>query len=106
MTTYFFALRLSQEADSDAFADALYADGHDCVLSTCDGVTEADFHRDADHLQAAIRTAIASVHRAGPTVRVTGVFLDDEQPIDEAFLDVASCPNPAAELAAPAESGK
>jgi hypothetical protein len=43
VTTYWFTLRLDgPAADTDAFSEALYADGHDCVLTTTDGTVRAD----------------------------------------------------------------
>ena len=82
---YAFTLILEGDAaDTDEFADKLYGDGHDCLLSTCEGVVRAGFDRDAVTFRDAVTSAIRSVHRADPSVRVVGVLTDD-QPIDAIF---------------------
>lgn len=83
--THSFTLILDGDAaDTDEFADVVYGDGHDCTLSTCEGVVEADFYREAPNFREAVASAIRSVHKAGPSVRVVGVLTEDE-PIDAAF---------------------
>jgi hypothetical protein len=54
---------------SDELADKLFAAGcDDGSPGMCAGQTVIDFHRDADSLEAAIRSAVASVASAGCTV--------------------------------------
>jgi hypothetical protein len=61
-----FALILARPEESEEDAERLYEAG--CVdgsISTCDGVTRIDFHREAESLEAAIRSAVADVNRGG-----------------------------------------
>ena len=61
-----FALILARPEESEDDADRLYEAGcGDGSISTCAGVTRIDFHRDADSLESAIRSAVADVKRAG-----------------------------------------
>ena len=54
----------SDEAGADA--DALYEAGcDDGSISTSGGTTRIDFHREAEHLEAAIASAIADIRSAG-----------------------------------------
>ena len=47
-------------------ADELYETGcDDGTPGTCNGVCSIDFHREADSLESAIRSAIATVKSAG-----------------------------------------
>jgi hypothetical protein len=86
---YSFTLILDGEAaDTDEFANEVYGDGHDCTLSTSVGVVKAGFDREAASLREAVTSAIRTIHRADPSVRVVGVLTED-QPIDAAF-DLAS----------------
>lgn len=86
MTTHWFTLRLEgAAADTDGFSEALYDNGHDCVLASTDGAVRAAFHCDAATLREAILSAIDSVHRADPAVRVVGLELEEGRTIDEAF---------------------
>ena len=83
MTVFSSSLELAgDDADADRFADAVYGDGHDCTISKRAGIVRAGFDREAMNLREAILSAIATIHRASPTVVVTGVSLDDGQPID------------------------
>ena len=51
---------------TDAAPDALFEAGcDDGTPSTCNGVFSIDFHREADSLEEAIRSAIANVKSAG-----------------------------------------
>ncbi len=88
MKTYWFTLRLDgPAADTDDFSEALYDDGHDCVLTTSNRVVKAAFSRDADTLRDAVLSAISSVHRADSSVRVVGLEIDEEgQAIDDAII--------------------
>ncbi len=71
MTKYEFTLILKGSLElTEAIADTLYASGcHDGTPGTCQGVFSIDFHRESDSLEAAIRSAIASVQAAGYDVQ-------------------------------------
>ncbi len=61
-----FALILARPEESEEDADRLYEAGcSDGSISTCDGVTRISFHREADSLEGAIRSAVADVNRGG-----------------------------------------
>lgn len=61
-----FALILAQPEQSEEDADRLYEAGcDDGSICTCQGVTRIDFHREAESLETAIRSAVADVRRAG-----------------------------------------
>jgi hypothetical protein len=61
-----FALILARPEESEEDVDRLYEAGcSDGSISTCGGVTRIDFHREAESLEAAIRSAVADVNRAG-----------------------------------------
>ena len=67
MTRYEFTLILlgSLELTED-IADALFEAGcDDGTPGTCNGVFSIDFHRDANSLEEAIRSAIGNVNSAG-----------------------------------------
>ena len=67
-----FALILARPEESEEDADRLYDAGcSDGSISTSGGVTRVDFHREGDSLEAAIRSAVADVNRAGfPVARI------------------------------------
>ena len=67
MTKYVFTLILKGSLDlSEEIADELFAAGcDDGTPGTCEGVFSIDFHRKADSLEEAIRSAIANVKAAG-----------------------------------------
>lgn len=70
MPNYYFKaiLRDSPELTED-LAERLFASGcDDGTPGMCAGQTVIDFHRNADSLEAAIRSAVASVAAAGCTV--------------------------------------
>lgn len=53
---------------TEELADKLFAAGaEDCSPGSCDGVLSVDFHRDADSLEQAVRSAIAHMQAAGLT---------------------------------------
>ena len=53
---------------TEELADKLYAVGaDDSSPGSCDGVLSVDFHRDADTLEQAVRSAIAHMQAAGLT---------------------------------------
>jgi len=70
MTTHEFRLVLVDKSDlSLDETDALYEAGcDDATFGGCDGVVYGVFHREADTLEYAIRSAVADVQRAGFTV--------------------------------------
>jgi hypothetical protein len=67
MTKYEFTVVLKGDHElTEEMADALYEAGcDDGTAGTCDGVGSIDFHREAESLEAAIRSAIANVQKAG-----------------------------------------
>lgn len=89
MTNYGFTLIVEGIPDSEegflSFADAVYGIAPDCTVS----MGRIAFDRDADSLIEAIRSAVKSIHRADPSVIVTGVVLDEGQAID-ALLGVVA----------------
>jgi hypothetical protein len=61
-----FAMILARPEESEDDADRLCGAGcNDGSISMSAGVTRIDFHRDADSLEDAIRSAVADVNRAG-----------------------------------------
>ena len=70
MTTYRFTLiLLDHHYMSEDMAEALYEAGCDDALPhSGDGIVGVDFDREAPTLEAAIRSAVADVKRAGFTV--------------------------------------
>ena len=67
MTKYEFSLVLKGTWElTEEMADELYEAGcDDGTPGTCNGVCSIDFHREADSLESAIRSAIANVKTAG-----------------------------------------
>lgn len=70
MTKYSFNLILMGSPDLiDDLAERVYTAGcDDGSPGMCNGVTLIDFHREAESLEAALRSAIADVNAAGCTV--------------------------------------
>ncbi len=70
MTKYEFTLILKGARElTEEIADGLYAAGcDDGTPGTCNGVFSIDFHREADSLESALRSAIAHVKSAGHEV--------------------------------------
>lgn len=67
MPTHEFTLILTAEPDEDQ-ADQLYARFQDGTISTTAGIARIDFHREADNLMGAIRSAIQDVRSVGAEV--------------------------------------
>ncbi len=67
MAKYEFTLILPDPLElTEDLADSLFEAGcDDATPGTCNGVFSIDFHREADSLEAAIRSAIANVESAG-----------------------------------------
>lgn len=67
MTRYEFSLILSDSLElTEDIADALFEAGcDDGTPGTCNGVFSIDFHREANSLEEAIRSAISNVRSAG-----------------------------------------
>lgn len=67
MKKYEFTLVLKgQRKLTEAVADALFEAGcQDATPGSCNGVLSIDFHRDAVSLEAAIRSAMKNVKKAG-----------------------------------------
>jgi hypothetical protein len=67
MATYDFTLVLKDAPElTEELADSLFAAGcDDGTPGMCGGVTTIDFHRDANSLEDAIRSAIADASLAG-----------------------------------------
>jgi hypothetical protein len=70
MTKFSFTLILAGSPElTDDLAERLYTAGcDDGSPGMCNGVTLIDFHREAESLEAALRSAIADVNAAGCTV--------------------------------------
>ena len=67
MTRYDFTLILARDTEFSAeLADRLFEAGcDDGSPGTCCGVVSIDFHREAESLESAIRSAVADVMKAG-----------------------------------------
>lgn len=73
MTQYEFTVILQGSPDlTEEMADALFAAGcDDGTPGSCHGVFSIDFHREANSLEEAIRSAMADIRMAGfQTARV------------------------------------
>ena len=81
MNTYRFTLILSEPEQSEADADALYAQFNDGTLVTSEETTRIEFDRDAASLIDAIHSAIADVERT--RFRVAFVETPESHVIDE-----------------------
>ncbi len=70
MKTYEFVVTLAEGAEhSEALVEALYAAGcDDGSVWSCQRVVQIGFSRRADSLEAAIRSAITDVQKAGCTI--------------------------------------
>jgi hypothetical protein len=70
MRVYDFTVILALGTDlTDDLANSLFEAGcDDGSPGSCEGVVSIDFHREADSLEAAIRSAIADVQKAHCTV--------------------------------------
>jgi hypothetical protein len=68
--TYEFVVTLAKSTEhSDALVEALYEAGcDDGSVWSCAGVVQIGFSRQADSLEAAIRSAITDVQKAGGSV--------------------------------------
>ena len=84
MAKYEFSLILSGPLElTEDLADSLFEAGcDDATPGTCNGVFSIDFHREADSLEAAIRSAIANVELAG--YRVARVEMEAEAVVGQA----------------------
>ena len=78
MTKYEFTLILKGSWElTEEMADALFEAGcDDGTPGTCNGVCSIDFHREADSLESAIRSAIANVKSAGYEVERVQIEAD------------------------------
>jgi hypothetical protein len=78
MTKYEFTLILTGAPElTEEMADKLYEAGcDDGTPGTCNGVCSIDFHREADSLESAIRSAIAHVKSAGYEVERVEIEAD------------------------------
>ncbi|NLX96191.1 MAG: hypothetical protein GXY83_08440 [Rhodopirellula sp.] len=70
MRIYDFTLELSAGTElTEGLGNSLFEAGcDDGSPGSCEGVVSIDFHREAESLEAAIRSAIADVQKAGCTV--------------------------------------
>ena len=84
MAKYEFRLILPGPLElTEDLADRLFEAGcDDATPGTCNGVFSIDFHREADSLEAAIRSAIANVESAG--YRVARVEMEAEAVVGQA----------------------
>jgi len=64
MKEHDFTVILTADPDEEA-ADRLYGEIDDGTLSTIAGVPQIHFHREGNSLEAAIRSAIASIKAIG-----------------------------------------
>ena len=91
MSTYAFTLRLAGVPDDHEgfvdFSNAVYRPDIDLSVGMVGGVPEVRFEWAAGNLRDAISRAIAHIHASAPGVTVVGILLDDDQAIDEAFVD-------------------
>ena len=78
MTKYEFTLILKGSLElTEDVADGLFEAGcDDGMPGTCEGVFSIDFHREADSLEDAIRSAIANVKVAGHAVERVEIEAD------------------------------
>jgi len=78
MTKYEFTLILKGVRElTEDMADTLYEAGcDDGTPGTCNGIGTIDFHREADSLETAIRSAIANVKSAGYEVERVEIEAD------------------------------
>ena len=78
MTKYEFTLILKGARElTEEIADTLYEAGcDDGTPGTCNGVFSIDFHREADSLESALRSAIANVKSAGYEVDRVEIHTD------------------------------
>ncbi len=78
MTKYEFTLILKGARElTEEIADKLYDAGcDDGTPGTCNGVFSIDFHREADTLESALRSAIAQVKSAGYEVERVEINAD------------------------------
>jgi len=78
MTKYDFTLILKGSPElTEDLADRLYSAGcDDGTPGTSSGLTVIDFHREADSLEGALRSAVADVNSAGETVERVQIDAD------------------------------
>ena len=78
MTKYEFSLILKGQLElTEEIADELFRAGcDDGTPGTCEGVFSIDFHREADSLEHAIRSAIGNVKTAGYHVERVEIAAD------------------------------
>jgi len=78
MQIYDFTLVLSAGIElTEELSEALFAAGcDDGSPGSCEGVVTIDFHREAETLEAAIRSAITDVQKAGCTVAKAEIEAD------------------------------
>lgn len=82
MKKYDFTLVLSGSLElTEDIADALFEAGcDDGTPGTCNGLFSIDFHRKANSLEQAIRSAIANVNSAGYEVKRVEIEADTMAP--------------------------
>jgi len=78
MQIYDFTLVLSAGIElTEELSEALFVAGcDDGSPGSCEGVVTIDFHRESESLEAAIRSAIADVQKAGCTVAKAEIEAD------------------------------
>ena len=76
MKTHEFALVVTVQP-TEATAEKLYGICQDGTLASRAGVGHVRFHRDADSLEEALRSALRDVHAAGFTVARVEMEPDD-----------------------------
>jgi hypothetical protein len=82
MAKYEFTVVLKGEQElTEEMTNALYEAGcDDGSPGSCDGLASINFHREAESLEAAIRSAIADVHKAGYQADNVKIALDSFRP--------------------------
>ncbi len=78
MQVYDFTLVLSAGVElTDELTEALFVAGcDDGSPGSCEGIVAIDFHREAETLEVAIRSAISDVQKAGCTVAKAEIEAD------------------------------
>ena len=80
MRIWEFTVILADGAElTEELGDALFAAGcDDASPGSCENVVAIDFDREAESLEAAIRSAVANVQAAGCTVKRVEIAIDNE----------------------------
>jgi hypothetical protein len=82
MKVYDFTVILTNGVElTEELADSLFEAGcDDGSPGSCEGIVSIDFHREAESLESAIRSAIADVQKAGCTAESVKIEADSVAP--------------------------